>query len=50
MAAESVRLLDMSMSGHESGMPRVYKDIAPTIQARDYKEPRMIAECKKLNV
>lgn len=44
---ESVKLLDASMMGHEDNMPRIYTKTAPSLQARDYKEPRMILECKK---
>lgn len=32
------------MAGLEGGMPRVYENIVPTLGARDYKEPRMVAE------
>lgn len=32
------------MKGFEGGNPRVYFGIAPTIAAREYKEPRMILE------
>lgn len=47
---ECVRLLDMSMAGHEGGMPRVYTETVPSLQARDYKEPRMILECKRREI
>jgi len=30
------------------GEIRVYKDVMPTLQAREYKEPRMVADCKRL--
>ena len=46
---ESAKLLDVSMMGYEDDMPRVYTETAPSLQARDYKEPRMILECKRLN-
>ena len=34
-------VFDVSQMGHE-GKPRMYQDVAPTITARDYKEPRMV--------
>ena len=40
-------MLDISQAGLEDGIPRVYDRIAPTLSARDYKEPRMIAEILK---
>ena len=36
--------IDTSMSGLEGGAIRTYKDTAPSITAREYKEPRMILE------
>lgn len=39
-------LLDVSQLGQE-GKPRVYKQIAPTLTARDYKDPRLILEVNK---
>lgn len=38
------------MKGFEDGNPRVYFGIAPTIAAREYKEPRMILERKDNDV
>ena len=45
-------LLDMCQAKRE-GRPREYKDIYPTLSARDYKEPRLIIEepkneCKQI--
>ncbi len=37
-------LIDTSMSGLEGGAVRTYKDTAPSITAREYKDPRMIME------
>ena len=37
-------LIDTSMSGLEDGAVRTYKDTAPSITAREYKDPRMILE------
>ena len=37
-------LSDTSMSGLEGGAVRTYKDTAPSITAREYKDPRMIME------
>lgn len=34
-------VIDVSQIGHE-GKPRLYYDIAPTVTAREYKEPRML--------
>lgn len=34
-------IFDVSQMGHE-GKPRMYQDVAPTITAREYKEPRMV--------
>ena len=36
--------IDTSMSGLEDGAIRTYRDTAPAITAREYKEPRMILE------
>ena len=36
--------IDTSMSGLEDGAIRTYRDTAPSITAREYKEPRMILE------
>ena len=36
--------IDTSMSGLENGAIRTYKKVAPSITAREYKEPRMILE------
>ena len=36
--------LDTSMSGLEDGAIRTYTKTAPSITAREYKEPRMILE------
>lgn len=36
--------IDTSMSGLEDGAIRTYIDTAPSITAREYKEPRMILE------
>jgi DNA-cytosine methyltransferase len=36
--------IDTSMSGLEDGVIRTYRDTAPAITAREYKEPRMILE------
>lgn len=36
--------IDTSMSGLENGAIRTYRDTAPAITAREYKEPRMILE------
>lgn len=36
--------IDTSMSGLEDGAIRTYRDTAPAITAREYKEPRMIRE------
>ena len=36
--------IDTSMSGLEDGAIRTYRDTAPCITAREYKEPRMILE------
>lgn len=36
--------IDTSMSGLENGAIRIYKSVAPSITAREYKEPRMILE------
>lgn len=36
--------IDTSMSGLDSGAIRTYRDTAPSITAREYKEPRMILE------
>lgn len=43
-------VIDESMKGFEDGNPRVYFGIAPTIAAREYKEPRMILERKDNDV
>lgn len=40
-------LIDMTQAKRE-GKPRVYEEIAPTLAARDYKEPRMIGEIVEL--
>ncbi len=50
VSSKSQVLVDMSMAGLEGGMPRVYGDVVPTLGARDYKEPRMVAEWNKLDV
>lgn len=42
--SKGILLVDVSMSGLEGGQCRVYKSVAPTIQARTYKEPFMIVE------
>ena len=36
--------IDTSMSGLEDGAIRTYTKTAPSITAREYKEPRMILE------
>lgn len=36
--------IDTSMSGLENGAIRTYESVAPSITAREYKEPRMILE------
>ncbi len=36
--------IDTSMSGLENGAIRTYKKVAPSITAREYKDPRMILE------
>ncbi len=36
--------IDTSMSGLDGGVIRTYADTAPSITAREYKEPRMILE------
>lgn len=36
-------LIDVSMIGLD-GHARVYRNVAPTIQSRDYKEPRLVVE------
>ena len=36
--------LDTSMSGLEDGAVRIYTETAPSITAREYKDPRMILE------
>ena len=36
--------IDTSMSGLENGAIRIYKKVAPSITAREYKDPRMILE------
>lgn len=41
--------IDPSQAKRE-GKPRVYEDIAPTLTARDYKEPRMIGRIEKLGM
>lgn len=40
-------LIDMTQAKRE-GKPRTYDEIAPTLAARDYKEPRMIGEIVEL--
>lgn len=37
-------LIDTSMSGLDGGAIRTYTEAAPSITAREYKEPRMILE------
>lgn len=37
-----VFIIDKSMTGLEGGAVRIYKNIAPCIQAREYKEPRLV--------
>ena len=36
--------IDTSMSGLDGGAIRIYTEAAPSITAREYKEPRMILE------
>ena len=36
--------IDISMSGLEDGKIRMYRSTAPSITAREYKDPRMILE------
>ena len=36
--------IDTSMSGLDGGSIRTYTEAAPSITAREYKEPRMILE------
>ena len=36
--------IDTSMSGLDGGAIRTYTEAAPSITAREYKEPRMILE------
>jgi hypothetical protein len=40
-------ILDTSMSGLENGKVRTYTDVAPSITAREYKEPRMVLSDRK---
>lgn len=40
-------ILDISYMGVEDGIPRVYKKIAPSLTARQYKDPFRVVEVKE---